>query len=363
MTNPLTGVDEKRLFLIALICFTPLMAFANQLTCAQLFANEPTIQLPGIKIDENSSPMEKALLRSLKEKTFSFARTIFRNLSGLEKSHKKILGGVVIAPFGGSKIRAFTEIDAQTLVIVDWTPTGDFTRIKFDFEEATALKEAALNGLLGGMDTREVKSTSPISQILLKLKFELGVSKTKVTRYQAEDVPIIRIEFKWKGRQRQVVFVETQINSDTSGKSPLPLALKSLVSQGAQWIYLSADGIGIFNAKVGGNGLIDASKQLLQMIDPDGRVILDYPHRPNTQEFNGMTFMGPRAYLEEWGLKRLMAIVVPQGQPLFGYSGPNRGDEVRVYQKSSEPSKGPLKTELDFSGSKIVEGPVFFQIK
>lgn len=260
-----TYVNPKKLLWLTLVNLMPVTAFANTHICANVFSNETVFQLPEILLDQGESATEKVSMAKIMKATNSFSQTIFQKLSSLQKDKKQLLGGVVIAPFGGSKVRAFSEIDADSLVIVDWTSIGDFEKIKTDFKEMNNLKKAALNGLLGGMDSLEVKSTSPTSQILLKLYIELGVSKTKLTRYQIEQIPVVRIEFDWKERHREVVFVESQINSDSSGLAPLPTALKRIVSQGAQWVYLSADGVGIFNAKQGGNGLVEASKQLLEL--------------------------------------------------------------------------------------------------
>ena len=146
-----------------------------------------------------------------------------------------------------------------------------------------------------------------------------------------DDVIVTRIHFNYKNKPREIKLLSYKIGSDLYERESLPWS-----EIGAyHWLYLSAEGVGLFS-KVE-NGLNKTTKQLVELLYSKGAVILDYPgHKmynncSSGQEIDGIKFMCGRENLSDNTFKLLLSFSATKRY--FGYVGIDPKDQIRIYQK------------------------------
>lgn len=272
-------------------------------------------------------------------------------------------GRTVLAPFGGSKVRPFKELDARGVVLVGWERPGTPETVARAFAEP----DRGLRDVLerarwsGGMDTPDVMRVPLAAQVLGLLYLEMGVDRVEL-RYlrppadapgpaaepdrsafdgaplgDADPPLLLAFRFTWRGLPRTLVYLAYKISSDLlPDRDALPRKdLARLRPQGFDAAYLSADGLALFSAYPDNFGH-RASAQVLETLAGGGVVVLDYPQadeyrRAFFEPRLGFWLLGGRALLKPWGLDLLRRI--PVDQPVFGYCGSTLGDCVLVWRK------------------------------
>jgi len=274
----------------------------------------------------------------------------------------------VLAPFGGSKVRAFKEMDATALVVLGSDRPGSPEDVRAAFherrEDLRALLETARWS--GSLTTIQVRRVELAAQILGLLHLELGVEEVEarwmLPRGAGEDrdpgvfsgpplgeadPPILlSLRFTWRGVERHLLHVGWKITSDLKeDRHPLPLeVLRALRPGGFDAAYLSADGLVFFSAypdNFGGK----ATAQLTEVLSGSGLVLLDDPQAepyrtPFFDRESGFWMLGGRALLVPWGFELVRRF--PVEQPVFGYCGMAAGDQVLLWRK---PGRRPAEKE------------------
>ncbi len=272
---------------------------------------------------------------------------------------------VAIAPFAGTRIAGFRELDLDGLVMVDWSRPGT------DAEVRRALADARFwhqqRSIKGGESSKDVLSSPAAAQILAKLELELGVTEVTVSRFaQPGDSPnvamgtvsekdrafVTQFDFIRAGKPCSIAFVSWEITGDNvvPGREPLPnTLLRRLRPDGFAWVYVAADGVGFFSRDQK-NGLQGASRTLVRDLAPGGAVLLDDPHASayveGGQEIAGIQMLRGRARLEPFGVREIGSLRPPAS--VYGYTGLDARDRVRVYQKPGT-AASTRRTAIDTS--------------
>jgi hypothetical protein len=267
---------------------------------------------------------------------------------------------VAVAPFAGTRITGFRELDLDGLVMVDWSRPGTEAEVRKALADPSFWK--AQRQVEGGESSQGILDYPATAQILAKLQIVLGVTNVTVTHFaQPGDAPnlaqgtvdsttkpfVTRFDFVWQGKPRSIAFVSWAITGDSfiRGREPMPnQLLRELRPEGFAWAYVAADGVGFFS-KDANNGLQSASRTMVRDLTPGGGVLIDDPHAPahvaGNQSFSGIRFMRGRARLEPYGVRQIGALQPPEN--VYGYAGLDARDRVRAYQKPgvAPPSKQP----------------------
>lgn len=293
----------------------------------------------------------------------------------------------VLAPFGGSKISPFSELDADLLVLLDWSRPGTQQAIAQAFGEGRRRLQETLRRALndGAMSTDDVVSSPVGAQLLGRLYLELGVTQVELECYvprsatgtddkllasfsgpvvTEQDMPLIqKYRFRLRDRTRELVFLSWRISSDrVPNRSPIArTVLGRLFPLPFDWTYISADGLGLFSQN-NRNGLQSASNDVAQMSQS---IVLDYPllpdfHKP-IETPDGIVFNQGRAPLEPWGFRQV-AKISPSSN-VFGYSGLHPGDEVRIYSRKKNTNSENPGISSPSSLLRRVCGPVRFELR
>lgn len=279
---------------------------------------------------------------------------------------------VALAPFGGSKVRAFKELAASGLVLLGSDRPGSAKEILDAFRDPRSGLQGVLEAArwTGSLTTQQVRKVSLGAQILGLLHLEMGVEEVEARWLlppgagadrgpdawagpplgDADPPLLLSLRFQWRGSERHLVYVAWKITSDLQrDRNPLPLeALGALRPRGFDAAYLSADGLVFFSAypdNFGGK----ATAQLTQVLSGSGLVLLDDPQAepyrtPFFDRESGFWMLGGRALLVPWGFE--LARRFPVEQPVFGYCGMAAGDQVLLWRKPgrrpAEKSGAPL---------------------
>ena len=269
------------------------------------------------------------------EKWISSVRPTIENY---EKNTFNSTDGYALAPMGGTKIRAFRELGLRGLMILDMNPPGDAQLMKTAFKDSKFLTDSLKNGIFGGMDTMMVRHSSPIAQILAKLSIELGVSESKVQFFRTSSLAtspdVVKIQFLWEGEPREILYVQKMLENNSSEQvSLLHDFLEKLKPSGFRYLYVSADGLALFNADPVGSGLEKTSKELLSSISNGGGVLLDYPlDRKGEAQQIWHRYHMLRSDLTTIGLEKIATFYPNANFPIYGYSL-KPYEEVRLYAK------------------------------
>jgi len=300
----------------------------------------------------------------------------------------------IIAPLGGSKVLGLSELRGDGLVILSMERPGSPIEVVRAFTDGrsdlSSSVQASLN--LGSMSTNDVRNSSVTAQILCLLHLQFGIEDVEVSWLLPSprvptvtsdqllkmwdgdpvgvgDVPlVVRFRFRHDGRVKEIIYVAWMVSSDrVTNRSSLPVSmLWQLRPQGYEWGYLSADGMMFFSGDEN-NGSANANQELVELIRPEGGMLLDYPRTPyyHTPQFWGeITFFAGRSNIESWGFGLSRAL--PLVKPVFGYSGIYEGDEVRVYQKNSQElnidpnDRGQI---FDLKSFTSIGGPIWYRLK
>lgn len=336
-----------------------------------LWASDVSLTMPLITLDQS----------------YLAARRDFQNkIAGIVKpinlNDKQAL--TVFAPFGGTKVSPFAELNVDGLILMGWERPGSLASIEKAFGRDKKILAASLNASqrAGAMSSSDVVAVSVSAQILGRLYLELGVTSVVMTQFvtrkstlaqgseesilrawdgdtvsEDDDLLFTQFTFQWRGKQRELLFITHKIATDkaSAAKATGPIAADELVNllggaSGFKWAYVSADGMALFSGTQS-NGFERASAAVLRLVRTGGGVILDYPMLPayNTPQMDGdAIWMGGRAHLSKFGLS--LAESIPLKTPLFGYSGHAAGDSVKVYRKMV---KGP---DADVE---VMDAPIF----